>query len=59
MPVYPHMWRHLFVSICKRKYKCSDEFIKTIVRWSSIDLVGVYNDNNADDVEWEEINNIK
>lgn len=57
--MYPHCFRHYFTTQMKSKYKASDEFIRTIIRWSSNDLVQLYNDQREDEVEWEEIDNIK
>ena len=42
---YPHMYRHYFCTLLKSKYSCSDEFVRTVVRWQSNDLVNLYNDN--------------
>lgn len=57
---YPHMYRHYFCTLLKSKYSCSDEFVRTIVRWQSNDLVNLYNDNYGSDNEnWEEISQIK
>ena len=43
----------------KSKYKCSDEFVKSVVQWSDISLVSLYNDTKDEDVEWAEIDAIK
>ena len=44
----------------KNGFACSDEFVRTIVRWQSNDLVNLYNDNYGTDGEdWEEISQIK
>lgn len=56
---YIHSARHAYTTLLKSKYKCSDEFVKTVVRWSSIDLVSTYNDMSEDEIEWEEVENIK
>ena len=57
---YPHMYRHYFCTLLKSKYSCSDEFVRTVVRWQSNDLVNLYNDNYGTDGEdWEEISQIK
>lgn len=54
------MYRHYFCTLLKTKYSCSDEFVRTIVRWQSNDLVNLYNDNYGSDNEnWEEISQIK
>ena len=58
-PIYAHCFRHYFTTLLKSKYKCSDEFVKTVIQWSSIDLVNLYNDTKEEDMEWEEIGNIK
>ena len=52
-------WSNEDLELLKSKYKCSDEFVKTVVRWSSIDLVSTYNDMSEDEIEWEEVENIK
>ena len=57
--MYAHCFRHYFTTLMKSKYKASDEFIRTIIRWSSNDLVQLYNDQKEDEIEWEEIGNIK
>ena len=57
---YPHMYRHYYCTQLKSKYSCSDEFVRTVVRWQSNDLVNLYNDNYGTDGEnWEEISQIK
>lgn len=57
---YPHMYRHYYCTQLKSKYQCSDEFVRTVVRWQSNDLVNLYNDNYGTDGEdWEEISQIK
>lgn len=57
---YPHMYRHYYCTLLKSKYQCSDEFVRTVVRWQSNDLVNLYNDNYGTDGEsWEEVTLIK
>lgn len=57
---YPHMYRHYYCTLLKNKYSCSDEFVRTVVRWQSNDLVNLYNDNyGMDGEDWEEISQIK
>lgn len=42
-PFYPHCMRHYFVTALKRK-GYPDDIIQKIVKWSSVVMVGVYND---------------
>lgn len=58
-PIYAHCFRHYFTTLMKSKYKCSDEFVKSVVQWSDISLVSLYNDTKDEDVEWAEIDTIK
>ena len=57
--IYAHCFRHYFTTYLKRTYNCSDEFIKAVVQWSSIDMVSIYNDIREEDMEWQEIETIK
>lgn len=47
-PLYIHALRHFFVTFLSSS-GIPDEVIKEIVGWSSLDLVSVYNDSNAED----------
>ena len=58
-PIYAHCFRHYFTTLLKSKYKCSDEFIKTVMKWSSVDMVGVYSDLSDEDMEWQEVKIMK
>lgn len=57
--LYPHSMRHCFVTFLQTEYNCSSDFIKTLVHWSDTSLVDLYSDRNEDDIEWEEIENMK
>ena len=56
--LHPHVMRHRFVTYLQ-DIGCSDEFIKTIVKWADVSLVEYYSDRKDEDIQWEEIKNIK
>lgn len=58
-PIYAHCFRHYFTTLLKSKYKCSDEFVKTVMKWSSVDMVGIYSDLSDEDMEWQEVEIMK
>lgn len=56
--LYAHLFRHFFCTLLKTKYKLSDEVVKTLVRWSSIDLVSVYNDK-SEEIDMSELESLR
>lgn len=57
-PYYHHCARHKFVDITLHKYKLSPDIIKNIVKWSSVDLVTLYNDH-SDEIDMDELKKLK
>lgn len=59
LPIYAHCFRHYFTTYLKSEFNCSDEFVKAIVQWNSIDMVSIYNDTSEEDIEWQEVKVMK
>jgi len=56
--VYPHAFRHFLVTEFSKK-NIPPALIKDIVGWSNIVMVEHYNDLEAKDMQWKELDNLK
>ena len=57
-PYYYHCARHKFVDLTLHKYKLSPDIVKNIVKWSSVDLVTLYNDR-SEEIDMDELEKLK
>jgi integrase len=58
VPFYAHSLRHRFTTYLSSK-GIPSELIKEIVGWTTLDMVGIYNDLTAKDKKWEGLENLK
>jgi integrase len=58
VPFYPHSLRH-FQTTLLSKMGIPDQLIRVLVGWDSVLMVEVYNDTEAKDKKWEELENLK
>jgi len=58
VPFYAHALRHFLVTEFSRK-RIPPMLIKELVGWSSLEMVSIYNDLSAKDMEWKELSNLK
>ena len=57
-PFYPHALRH-YTCTHLAKLGASSELIVEIFKWSSVDMVSIYNDISAKEREWKELDKLK
>jgi len=57
-PIYPHAFRHYAATYLVR-LKIPPQLIKALFGWESVDMVDHYNDLDAKDQEWDELENLK
>jgi len=55
---YPHCLRHFLVTELSKK-KIPIMLIKDLIGWSSIEMVGLYDDTTSKDKVWSELDNLK
>jgi len=58
VPLYPHALRHYYVTLLS-KIGIPHQLIKEIVGWSDLSMVVLYDDQEAKDKEWSELDNLK
>ena len=55
---YPHALRHFYTTKLS-KIGIPSELIKELVGWNDVQMVQVYNDMEAKDKTWKELDNLK
>lgn len=58
IPVYPHAFRHYITTYMSKK-GLPPELIQELMGWSSLVMVGIYNDTTVKDREWKELEALK
>lgn len=56
--LYYHCFRHAFCTTLINEYKLSPDIVKNIIKWSSVDLVTLYNDK-SDEINMDELAGLK
>lgn len=58
VPFYPHSCRHYIVTLFSKK-GIPYNLIKEIIGWSNLEMCSLYDDTNAKDKIWKELDGIK
>ena len=57
-PVYLHVFRHLFTTTMLQ-YGLEQDLVQSIIGWTSLDMVAIYNDMTAKDKRWVGLGKLK